>query len=128
MTAAHEVEDLERQRFGAQVRKEYDVLDQLFADDLIYTHSNGQQDSKSTYLQSIRDGASRYDDIEVEALHVRIYAGAQTAVVNGTITISVFHEDGMPPTITRLKYVTVQVKNAGGWQVVLWQSQKQLAV
>ena len=60
----------------------------MFADDLVYTHSNGQQNNKTEYMQSIRDGKSQYDKIEVEALNVRAYNDGKTAVVNGTITIT----------------------------------------
>jgi hypothetical protein len=52
--AAKEVEALERQRFAAQVSKDYAFLEKAFADDLVYTHSGGKQNDKSEYLQSAR--------------------------------------------------------------------------
>ncbi|MCA8829688.1 nuclear transport factor 2 family protein [Hymenobacter pini] len=125
-TAAKEVELLERQRFEAQVKKDYAVLERVFADDLVYTHSNGKQNNKQEYIQSIRDGKSQYDKIEVEALNVRAYNDGRTAVVNGTITITLPNKPDGTPNLAHLKYVVVQVKDAKkGWQVVLWQSQKQ---
>ena len=125
-TAEKEVEALERQRFAAQVSKDYAFLEKAFADDLIYTHSNGKQNNKTEYLQSIRDGKSQYDKIDVEALNVRGYNDGKTVVVNGTILITTQPaQPGGPPNATRIKYVVVQVKNKPGWQVVLWQAQKQ---
>ena len=124
-TAEKEVEALERQRFAAQVSKDYAFLEKAFADDLIYTHSNGKQNNKTEYLQSIRDGKSQYDKIDVETLNVRAYNDGKTAVVNGTILITLPPKDGQP-NLAHLKYVVVQVKDKKhGWQVVLWQSQKQ---
>jgi ketosteroid isomerase-like protein len=124
--AAKEVEALERQRFEAQVKKDYAFLEKAFADDLVYTHSNGKQNGKPDYIQSIRDGKSVYDKIEVEALNVRAYNDGKAAVVNGTITIYQPNKPDGTPNIAHLKYVVVQVKDAKkGWQVVLWQSQKQ---
>ncbi|MBD2715216.1 nuclear transport factor 2 family protein [Microvirga sp. STR05] len=124
--ATKEVEMLERQRFEAQVKKDYPLLEKLFADDLVYTHSNGKQNNKTEYLQSIRDGKSVYDKIEVEALNVRAYNDGKAAVVNGTITITLPNKPDGTPNLAHLKYVVVQVKDAKkGWQVVLWQSQKQ---
>ncbi|AHJ97145.1 nuclear transport factor 2 family protein [Hymenobacter swuensis] len=124
--AAKEVELLERQRFEAQVKKDYAVLERVFADDLVYTHSNGKQNNKQEYLQSIRDGKSQYDKIEVEALNVRAYQDGHTAVVNGTITITLPNKPDGTPNLAHLKYVVVQIKDPKkGWQVVLWQSQKQ---
>lgn len=124
--AAKEVELLERQRFEAQVKKDYAVLEKVFADDLVYTHSNGKQNNKQEYLQSIRDGKSQYEKIEVEALHVRAYHDGRTAVVNGSITITLPPKPDGTPNLAHLKYVVVQIKDPKkGWQVVLWQSQKQ---
>ena len=63
--ARQEVEALERQRFAAQVAKDYAFLEKVFADDLIYTHASGKQNGKTDYIQSIRDGKSQYDKIDV---------------------------------------------------------------
>ncbi len=123
--AAKTVEQLERQRFAAQVSKDYAFLEKAFADDLVYTHASGKQQGKTDYLQSIRDGKSVYDKIDVENINVRAYSGGTTAVVNGQITIYQPNKPDGSPNVAHLKYVTVQVKNPQGWQVVLWQSQKQ---
>lgn len=126
VAAAKEVEALERQRFEAQVKKDYAILEKVFGDDLVYTHSNGKQNNKTEYLQSIRDGKSVYDKIDVEALNVRAYNDGKAAVVNGTITIYQPNKPDGTPNVAHLKYVVVQVKDPKkGWQVVLWQSQKQ---
>jgi ketosteroid isomerase-like protein len=125
-TAVQDVEQLERQRFAAQVSKDYAFLEKAFADDLVYTHANGKQNGKSDYLQSIRDGKSVYDKIDVESLNVRAYNGGTTAVVNGQITIYQPNKPDGSPNVAHIKYVTTQIKDPKkGWQVVLWQSQKQ---
>lgn len=124
--AAREVEALERQRFAAQVSKDYAFLEKAFANDLVYTHASGKQNGKTDYLQSIRDGKSVYDKIDVENINVRAYNGGTAAVVNGQITIYQPNKPDGTPNVAHLKYVTVQIKNPQGWQVVLWQSQKQL--
>lgn len=123
--AAKEVEALERQRFAAQVSKDYAFLEKVFADDLVYTHSNGKQNDKKEYIQSIRDGKSVYDKIDVENINVRAYNDGKTAVVNGQIVIYQPNKPDGTPNVAHIKYVVVQVKNKQGWQVVLWQSQKQ---
>jgi len=108
--AAKEVEGLERQRFAAQVSKDFTFLDKAFADDLVYTHSNGKQNNKTEYLQSIREGKSVYDKIDVENINVRAYNNGMTAVVNGQITIYQPNKPDGSPNVAHLKYVTVQVK------------------
>jgi ketosteroid isomerase-like protein len=124
--AAKEVEQLERQRFAAQVSKDFAFLERAFADDLVYTHASGKQNGKADYLQSIRDGKSVYDKIDVENINVRAYNGGTTAVVNGQITIYQPNKPDGSPNVAHIKYVTTQIKDPQkGWQVVLWQSQKQ---
>lgn len=124
--AAKEVEQLERQRFAAQVSKDFTFLEKAFSDDLVYTHSSGKQNGKQDYLQSIRDGKSVYDKIEVENLNVRAYNGGTAAAVNGQIIIYQPNKPDGSPNVAHLKYVTMQIKDPKkGWQVVLWQSQKQ---
>ena len=126
MTAEKEVEALERQRFAAQVSKDYAFLEKAFADDLVYTHGSGLQNTKAEYIQSIRDGKSQYGKIDVEALNVRVYNDSKTAVVNGTILITSPPKPDGSTTLARIKYVVVQIKDKKkGWQVVLWQAQKQ---
>lgn len=121
-----EVEALERQRFEAQVKKDYAVLEKAFADDLVYTHGDGHQNNKAEYIQSIKDGKSQYGKIDVEALNVRLYNDAKTAVVNGSIFITSPVKPDGSTSVAHIKYVVVQIKDKKkGWQVVLWQAQKQ---
>ncbi|WP_310393807.1 nuclear transport factor 2 family protein [Hymenobacter sp.] len=127
MVAIQEVEVLERQRFAAQVAKDYTFLGKVFADDLVYIHASGHQDTKTSYLQSIRDGKSQYDKIDVEALNVRLYNDDRAAVVNGTVVITSPAKADGRPSLARLKYAVIHIKvPRHGWQVVLWQAQKQL--
>ncbi len=122
--AKSEVEALERQRFTAQVSKDFDFLGRIFADDLIYTHSGGKIDSKETYVNSIKEGKSVYDKIEVEELRIRPYNDQKSAVVNGTIMITQPPVDGKA-NLLHIRYAVVYVKNkAHGWQLVMWQSLK----
>ena len=108
--------DAEKQRFDAQVNKDYAVLDRVLADDMIYTHSHGGSDTKQSFVQSIRDGKSKYDGIDVEEQKVRVYGNS--AVVNGVILIK------SEPANTRLRYTDVYIKKNGQWQMVAWQSLK----
>ncbi|HEY1054751.1 MAG TPA: nuclear transport factor 2 family protein, partial [Emticicia sp.] len=65
------IEDLERKRFDAQVAKNGDYLNKIFADDLIYVHSSGKTDNKETYVASVLNGGSVYSKVEIEELIVR---------------------------------------------------------
>ncbi|QJD79691.1 nuclear transport factor 2 family protein [Spirosoma rhododendri] len=114
------VADAERQRFAAQVSKDYAALDKLLADDLVYTHSSGNTDNKASYIQSIRDGKSKYDAIESQEMKVRVYGN--TAIINGVCLIKAMNNG---ETInTRLRYTDVYVKKGNQWQMATWQSVK----
>ncbi|GAB2610355.1 hypothetical protein GCM10027035_03260 [Emticicia sediminis] len=114
------IETLERKRFEAQVSKDFDFLEKVFADDLVYTHSSGKQDDKQAYIQSIKDGKSVYDKIDVQELNVRVYGKA--AVVVGKVAITQGIASGKP-TILPLKYTVVYNQNGKkGWQLNTWQS------
>ncbi|MDO7854006.1 nuclear transport factor 2 family protein [Hymenobacter convexus] len=126
MAVIKEIEALERQRFEAQVKKDYAFLEKAFGDDLVYTHGSGLQNTKAEYIQSIRDGKSQYGKIDIDALNVRVYNDDKTAVVNGTIRITSPAQPDGSTSVARIKYVVVQIKDKKkGWQVVLWQAQKQ---
>jgi Domain of unknown function (DUF4440) len=114
------VERLERQRFEAQVKKDTAFLEKIFANDLVYIHSGGKKDDKTSYLQSIKNGKSVYDKIDVEEIKVRMYGNQKVAVVNGMITI--INANAAP---THLRYLVVYSKNGkNGWQLNSWQSLK----
>jgi hypothetical protein len=114
------VERLERQRFEAQVKKDTVFLEKIFADDLVYIHSGGKKEDKTSYLQSIKNGKSVYDKIDVEEVSVRLYGKDKVAVVNGRITIR-----NLNAAPTPLRYLVVYNQNRKkGWQLNSWQSLK----
>lgn len=128
MSTIPEIEQLERRRFAAQVAKDLPTLETIFADDLVYTHSNGHQDDKTSYLASIANGQSRYDRVDIDSLTVRAYNDDHTAVVNGLVRIELGPGADGQPLFTRIKYVVVYIRTeANGWQLVLWHAQKQAA-
>jgi hypothetical protein len=112
--------EAEKQRFEAQMKKDYAMLDRVLADDLVYNHSNGNTDNKQSYIQSIRDGKSKYDSIESLEQKARVYGN--TAIINGKILIKATNNG---ETInTTLKYTDVYVRKGSQWQMVTWQSLK----
>lgn len=122
--AKAEVESFERQRFEAQVKKDYTFLEKVLADDLLYVHSSGKSDTKTSFITSIKEGKSVYNKVDVEEIMVRPYNNQKAAVVNGVINITQNPVDGKP-TFLHLRYTVVYIKNKGkGWQLVTWQSLK----
>ncbi|WP_128543014.1 nuclear transport factor 2 family protein [Larkinella soli] len=112
------VMELEKKRFDAQVSRNYEFLEKVLAEDLVYTHSNGHQDGKQSYIQSLREGKQSYEDVNVQEQKVRVYGN--TAVVSGICQVRATNNG---ETInTRLRYTDVYVKKGRQWQMVAWQS------
>jgi ketosteroid isomerase-like protein len=118
--ARQQVLEAEKERFAAQVSKDYARLDKLISEDLYYIHSNGSVDTKSTFIGGIKDGSRSYEDITMEDTKVRVYHG-RTAVINGLCTYLRTGENGQPNNL-HLHYTSVYVKQGKQWQMVSWQS------
>ena len=112
------VVNIEKERFAALVSKDYAYLDKVLADDLYYCHSNGHIGTKSSFVQSIKDGKLTYQEMVPEELKVRIYG--KTAVITGQCAAKVL-SNGQQLN-TRFRFTDVYVKNKAGWQMVSWQS------
>lgn len=118
-SAAGQIRQLEKRRFDAQMTKDGKTLNEILADDLVYTHSNGNQDGKASYVESIVSGKAVYQNIEVTGDTVRFY-GPNTAIVTGRMKTSVV-ANGQATPLT-LRYTDVYLKRNGQWQMVAWQS------
>jgi ketosteroid isomerase-like protein len=121
MTTEDEVLDMEKSRFQAMINEDFDFLENLIDDQLVYIHSNGNVDSKASFINAIREGKTSYDDIKMEESKVRIYD--KTAIINGLCVFFQKNPDGSPRQ-TRLRYTNVYVKQKGKWKMVSWQSYK----
>jgi hypothetical protein len=110
--------ETEKQRFAAQVSKDYATLDKVLADDLLYTHSHGGNDTKQAYIQSFRDGKLNYETINAEEQKARLYGN--TAVINGICFVKAVSNGNV--INSRLRYLSVYVRKANQWQLVAWQS------
>ncbi len=108
----------EKERFNAQITRDAAVLDKVLADDLVYTHSSGQVDSKQSFIQSIKDAKMVYEQINVEEQKIRLYG--KIAVVNGVCTIKAIN-NGQPMNL-KLRYTDAYKRKGKQWQLITWQS------
>ena len=113
--------EIEKSRFNAMVKKNIDKLEELIGDDLYYVHSNGNIDTKESFINAIKEGDRSYDDITIDKANIRIYGN--TAIINGECTYHRKNQDGSPNN-TRLLFTNVYVKPNDSWQMVTWQSFK----
>lgn len=116
--AAQEVLAADAKRFAAMVRADTAELGALLAEDVTYTHSTGQVESREEFLASIASGKLDYQSIEPAEERVRIYG--DTAVVTGRAGVKL-RSEGKDLALA-LRFTSVWVKGEKGWRMVAWQS------
>jgi ketosteroid isomerase-like protein len=115
---AEAIKAAEKSWATATVADDEATLNKVLADDLTYTHSTGDTDSKKVYIANLK-GARKYHKLDHESMDVRIYG--KTAVVTGTAQIATSQKGGeVRPA--HLRFVHVWVLGKGGWQLVAHQS------
>jgi ketosteroid isomerase-like protein len=97
---------------------DFDTLDKLLGDGLVYTHSTGLSDNHAEYLAKCKQGVFKYRKIERSTENIQVYGDA--AVVTGHTKMEVMVEG--KPKLLNSRYTNVWVKGPKGWQMVVWQS------
>lgn len=108
---------LEERRYQAMVDADVGVLDELCADDLTYTHSNGIQDSKLEYLEKVRSGTLNYQWVKHPV--DRVVDEGNVALVLGRMSAEVI-VDGDTRQLKSLA-LAVWAHRAQGWQLIGYQ-------
>ena len=95
------------------------TLKQVLADDLQYTHSNGDTDTKAVYISNLKSGVRKYHKLDHESMDVRIYGNTAVLTANAQIATS---QKGGSVNPARLRFIHVWVMQNGRWQMVAHQS------
>ncbi|MGA1367845.1 MAG: nuclear transport factor 2 family protein [Blastocatellia bacterium] len=110
--------NLEQKWQEALLASDVEALDRIYAETLVYTHSNASVDTKATYLDSIRSGRSRYLSLERDDIRVQIHG--ETAVVTCHWKVQSIGNGKRHQTDAR--YIHVYVQQQGTWRMVAHQS------
>ena len=113
-----EIKKLEDRRFQAMIDSDFGTLDKLLGDDLVYTHSSGQSDTRAEYIALCKKGVFKYLNIERPIENMQVYG--ETVVVTGHAKMDVLIEGKRK--LLNSRYTNVWIKGAKGWQMVAWQS------
>jgi ketosteroid isomerase-like protein len=109
--SAETLKQLERRRYDLMIKKDLADLGQMLADDMVYTHSNGNTENKEQYLAGLASGKSVYYAVEPQETRVRLYGN--TAILNGTAKVDT--EVNGQRTTLHLRYTNAYVKRNGKW-------------
>jgi hypothetical protein len=109
---------LELRRFEAQVNADAGVLDGLLDDDLEYVHSNGELDTKQSFIDSLTSGRRDYASTAATLESVRMYKGF--AIIRGKARVTVI--DAGTSRDLHIGFTDVWVEKNGQWRMTSWRS------
>jgi hypothetical protein len=104
-------------------RQDLATLDEMLADDLTYTHSGGHTDSKTSFLELIRNPGAHGRYRSVEYVHADVVPmGDDSAIVRGRAQITLEGFDGAPDRSYPVLFLDVYERRGGEWRMVAWQA------
>jgi len=112
------IREFENRCYAAMCKADAAALEALLADSLVYTHSNGSADSKSSYLDGVRSKKWQYRKIERPVEDIQV--NGDCAIVTGQVRIDILI-DGAPKVLNS-RFTNVWIKGPQGWQMAAWQS------
>jgi len=114
-----EIKKREDRRFQAMIDSDFETLEELLGDNLIYTHSTAQADTRAEYIALCKKGVFKYLKIERPIENMQVY-GDDTVIVTGHTRMDAIIEG--TPKLLNSRYTNVWRKGPKGWQMVVWQS------
>ncbi len=116
-----EVKAAEAQWAAAAKSADAGKLQSLLSNDLVYTHSSGIIDDKTSYLAKLTSNRQKYEGIEHTNMKVRVYNG-DAAVVTARVRMHGTNQSG--PFDDQLLMTHVWVKVNGAWRLAAHQTTK----
>jgi len=113
-----ELRQAEKAWAAAVTQRDFNALERLLHDDLIYAHSTGVIETKQQYVGRLRTGAQRYDRIEHEKITVKLHGNA--AVVHAFVRMT--GEADKRPFDNRLMILHLWVRQGNQWRLAAHQS------
>ena len=118
MSDIEQIAELEERRRKAMLDADIAVLDEMFADDLSYTHSNAVMERKALYLERL--AAKHYDYRELNFLDQDIRVTGDAALIIGRMTGEVVIAGQFRQLNSRT--TVVWTHQHGRWQMLTFQS------
>jgi uncharacterized protein (TIGR02246 family) len=113
------VEKAERGWAAAAVKSDIPALEKLLAADLVYTHSGGNRDTRTSFIETVRTGKLKYEKVDHQKIEVQMIKG-DVAFVAARADIRVV--SGGKPVDMKVSLLHVFVKRQGRWQLLAHQS------
>ena len=118
--AIDDVRAAQAKRIEATLNADVEELDECYADDLVYAHSDGRVDDRGILLAGIASGRVDYQKIEIVEQGIRVYEGV--AVITGSADFLVVAGDQINEMT--LSFTSIYVQSDGRWQFASWHSSR----
>lgn len=99
----------------AMIHKDGAALNKLLSENLTYTHSAGQEETKAQFMKAIVSGKSIVERLDYSGTVVRVFG--KTALVKGGVDL--YHSS---TNVVRMNILHVWVKESDGWKMVARQA------
>lgn len=106
--------DLHKKKFSWLINRNYDSLQALLDDKVLYIHSNGLTETKADLIRNLQEEVIAYTKSDVLESQVRVFGNS--AVVTGK-GVFIGKARGNPFELN-LAYTEVYVKTGGKWKLV----------
>jgi hypothetical protein len=110
--------ELDRQRMVATVEKDISRLNDILADELIYTHSSARVDTKQSLIEGIVSGTTAYTSLEPSEVVAQDLGDVVVLTGVAAMTVSLSGR----PTSFRVRFLDVYARRGDAWRMVAWQS------
>ena len=110
--------ELDRRRMTAMAEKDIATLNELIADDLVYTHSTARLDTKASLIGNMQSGSTVYTSVVPSDVKAQDFG--DTVVLTGSCRIGV--NAGGRANNFGVRFTDVYANKGGRWQMVTWQS------
>ena len=117
-----EILALEAKRISAMTRQDVATLEALLADDLTYTHSRGETDTKTSFLELIRNPGDHGRYLDVGFSDTQVIPLGDAVVVRGRAQITLERPPGQPALSYPVLFLDVWERRGGQWRLVAWQA------
>ena len=113
-----DIKELEERRRQAMLRSDVPELEELFAEELAYTHSNAEVDTRAEYIAKLDNHYYRYHKLNFLDQDIRI--AGQAALVTGRMTGEVMIAGQLRKLNSRTTVVWIHRDDR--WQLLAFQS------
>ena len=114
---ADEALKAEDARYGVQANRDFEGMQRLFGDDLVYIHSTGAKDDKASYIERQRAGL-HYRGVTRDNANVRVFDCLAIITGAASVDVTVKAED----RTLRLMFHSVWVKRGSDLKFISWES------